>query len=360
MPATGQAVASPKSGRRSEILFTLGILALAALCWMVRDVLLLIYVSILFAVVLSPAIDQIRRMHIGHWWPSRAFAIFIIIMIATLAIASFAVFALPPMLRDFQAFTADLPNRMTELQSRFRGYPFLPNLDVGVLENQLAQYLGGTFGFFAGLAGAVIALFSWLIITAYFILDGHRTFYWFLSFFPDHHRRRLRSTLLRGQVRMRHWLVGQGLLMLLLGVCASVCFWALHVRYSFALGVLAGAMNIVPFIGPLTSFLLSATVAAFDGWSKVAGVMAFYAIYVQLENAYITPRVMRYSVNLPPLAVIIALSLGAALAGVIGALVAVPTAALVAVILDEYLVRFRAEREHQHSLPLEEPIAIRE
>jgi len=348
-------------GHRSEILFTLGVLALLGIAWMVRDVLLLIYVSILFAVVLSPAIDQIRRLHIGHWWPGRGFAIFVIISIALLAIVSFAVFALPPMLRDFQMFLGDLPHRLTEVHDRLRGYPFIPNLEVATLQHELEASFGGAFGFFEGVAGALVALFSWLIITAYFILDGHRTFYWFLSFFPDHHRRRLRVTLLRGQVRMRHWLVGQGLLMLILGVCASVTFWLLHLRYSFALGVLAGAMNIVPFIGPLTSFLLAVTVAAFDGWSKVVGVLIFYAIYQQIEQAWLTPRIMNYSVNLPPLAVIIALSLGAALAGVLGALVAVPTAALVAVMLDEYLVRYRGPAaEPTHHVTVEPPVPIAE
>ncbi len=137
MPSNGQPAGSSRSGHRSEILFTLAILGLLWISWMVRDVLLLIYVSILFAVVLSPAIDQIRRIHIGHWWPGRGFAIFVIISIALLAIVSFAVFALPPMLRDFQAFVGDLPHRLADLHTRLRGYPFVPNLDVDTLEHEV-------------------------------------------------------------------------------------------------------------------------------------------------------------------------------------------------------------------------------
>ena len=140
---------------------------------------------------------------------------------------------------------------------------------------------------------------------------------------------------------MRHWLVGQGLLMLILGICCERDILAASSAVFVRARSAAGAMNIVPFIGPLASFVLAVTVAAFDGWSKVVGVVIFYAIYQQIEQAWLKPRIMNYSVNLPPLAVIIALSLGAAMAGVIGALVAVPTAALVAVMLDEYLVRFR-------------------
>jgi predicted PurR-regulated permease PerM len=76
-----------------------------------------------------------------------------------------------------------------------------------------------------------------------------------------------------------------------------------------------------------------------DSPPKVLGVLLFFALYQQLETGIITPRVMKLSVDLPPLAVIISLMIGGALAGVLGALVAVPTAALVAVVIDEYLVK---------------------
>jgi predicted PurR-regulated permease PerM len=71
----------------------------------------------------------------------------------------------------------------------------------------------------------------------------------------------------------------------------------------------------------------------------MVGVLVFYAVYVQIENGFLTPRIMRSSVNLMGLAVLIALLAGLALAGIVGALVAVPTAALLAVLLQEYLVQ---------------------
>jgi predicted PurR-regulated permease PerM len=77
----------------------------------------------------------------------------------------------------------------------------------------------------------------------------------------------------------------------------------------------------------------------------MAGVLIFYAIYIQLENGFLTPRIMRSSVNLMGLSVIIALLVGTALAGITGALVAVPTAALVAVMMDEYMVQKDAEAQ---------------
>jgi predicted PurR-regulated permease PerM len=85
-------------------------------------------------------------------------------------------------------------------------------------------------------------------------------------------------------------------------------------------------------------FLVS-VVAALDSWTKLFEVLAFYLIYVNLENAIITPRVMKTSVDLMGLTVLVALLMGTALAGIVGALVAVPTAALIVVLLDEYAVK---------------------
>jgi predicted PurR-regulated permease PerM len=138
---------------------------------------------------------------------------------------------------------------------------------------------------------------------------------------------------------MSRWLFGQGLLMLILGVCSTIVFGLLGVRYFFLLGVLMGLMNIVPIAGGVITILLVGAVAALDSWSKMAGVFLFYLIYVNIENAYLTPRIMRSSVNLMGLTVLIALIAGTELAGVVGALVAVPTAALIAVLMEEYLVQ---------------------
>jgi predicted PurR-regulated permease PerM len=145
-------------------------------------------------------------------------------------------------------------------------------------------------------------------------------------------------TLEKAEIRMSKWLFGQGLLMLILGICSTITFGLLGVRYFFLLGVLMGLMNIIPIAGGVITILLVGMIAALDSWTKMAGVFVFYLVYVNIENAYLTPRIMRSSVNLMGLTVLIALIAGVDLAGVVGALVAVPTAALIAVLVDEYLV----------------------
>jgi predicted PurR-regulated permease PerM len=126
--------------------------------------------------------------------------------------------------------------------------------------------------------------------------------------------------------------------MLILGITSTLVYLSLHVRYAYALGVLTGFLNIIPVVGAAICVALAILVAAIDSWGRVIGIAVFYVIYLQVENSFLTPRIMRNSVGLPALAILLALLLGSALEGVPGALVSVPTAVLVAELVDEYLV----------------------
>jgi predicted PurR-regulated permease PerM len=324
---------------RSDITFGVAVLILLYFVWRVADVLLLVYVSALFAVVLAPAINVIRRIHIGKLRPNRAVAIAILILlvlgIATLLIA----LIVPPIVSDAAEFAHNFPDKITALQDRVRRIPFLENFNLGGIQASVAAMLGGAVGLFRGVAGGIFGVFSAIILTVYFILDGKRAFEWGLSMFPPRHRERLERTMHRGENRMRHWLVGQAMLMLILGSLSCIAFAILKLKYFVALALLAGLLNIIPIVGPVVAVTLASVVALVDSPPKVLGVLLFFALYQQLETGIITPRVMKLSVDLPPLAVIISLMIGGALAGVLGALVAVPTAALVAVVIDEYLVK---------------------
>ncbi|MCU1286801.1 MAG: hypothetical protein JWO13_3151 [Acidobacteriales bacterium] len=328
-----------REGHRSDILFTFAVLVGIYVAYQAMNVLLLVYVSALFAVVLAPAIGLVRRIKIGNWRPGRGVAVLAII-VAMLAVLVFtALFALPPIFRDAQELAENWPLKLAALTARIRTIPFFHNFDPNQLQDYAAEVIGGAFGFFKNIAGGVFGFFSWFIITAYFILDGERAFHWGVSLFPIRQQARLSNTLIRAENRMRHWLVGQGALMLILGTSSAIVFGLLQLKYFYALAVFAGLANIIPIVGPIAAVSLASVVALFDSPTKLLGVLAFFAVYQQIETAFLTPRIMKTTVDLPALAVIIALSLGGALAGVLGALVAVPTAALCAVLIDEYVVK---------------------
>jgi predicted PurR-regulated permease PerM len=290
-----------------------------------------------------PVMRGITRLHIGKWSPGRGMAIFFLLLAIGGAASLFAVFALPPVVRDLREFVGELPTRGPELLARIRKLPFSQRVNIAALNARLQDFASNAATYLLysikNWAGVLFKIITGIVLTIYFLLEGEIAYQWMLSFFPVGKRQRLDTTLARAEVRMGKWLLGQGSLMLILGLSSTIVFVALKVRYAYALGVLMGLLNIIPIAGALVSVVLALLVAAIDSWGRVLGVAIFYAIYAQVETSYLTPRIMRTSVDLAGLSVIIALLLGSALAGVIGAMVAVPTAVLIAVLLNEYAVK---------------------
>jgi predicted PurR-regulated permease PerM len=328
---------------RGNILFAFGIAIGLYVAWRVIDVLEIIYVSALFAVVLMPVMRGIMRLRIGKWKPGRGSAIFILLLAVGGAASLFFFVALPPVIRDLRQFASEAPVRGPQMLARIRQLPLSSHVNVNALNTKLQDLASNaaTYVFFSvkTWAGKIFDVITGIILTIYFLLEGELAYYWVLSFLPVDKRRRLDTTLARAEVRMGKWLLGQGSLMLVLGLTSMIVFLFLHVRYAYALGVVMGLFNLIPIAGAVVSMALVVLVAAVDSWGRVAGVLIFYAIYAQIETSYLTPRIMKHSVDLVGLAVLVALLLGGALAGVIGAMVAVPTAVLITVLLNEYAVK---------------------
>jgi len=333
---------SPRSLRR-DIVFAF-VLGLACyLAWLIRDVLVMLYVSALFAVVLSPLVRFTSQIRIRRRQPFKGSAIFVLLFVAAAATAAFGFLALPPVISDLQGFTREMPSRLPVLMAKLKAVPLAQQLDTAELSSRLEGFISqaATYLLFSisDWAGRLFDIIMGFILTIYFILEGDHAYRWFLSFFPIEHRKRLDATLRRAEIGMGKWLLGQGALMLILGVLSTIVFLALRVRYAYALGVLTGLLNIVPVLGAAICIALALFVAAIDSWGRVIGIAIFYAIYQQVENSYLTPLIMKNRVGLPGLAILVALIVGSALQGILGAMVSVPTAVLVSVLVNEYLVR---------------------
>jgi predicted PurR-regulated permease PerM len=328
---------------RSDIVFTFILALVCYLAWLVRDVLVLLYVSALFAVVLGPLVRSTSQFHIGRWRPFKGTAIFFLLLGAAALVTAFGFLALPPVIADLQQFGAEIPARLPGLLQNFKSIPLAEHLDTAEISSRLQDFASNAATYLLlsirDWAGKLFNVVMGFVLTVYFILEGDSAYRWFLSFFPLEGRERLDKTLHRAEVRMGKWLLGQGSLMLILGVTSTIVYLSLHIRYAYALGMLTGLLNIIPVVGAAVCIGLALLVAAIDSWGRVLGVAVFYVIYLNVENSYLTPRIMRNRVGLPALAILVALLLGSALAGVLGALVSVPTAVLVAVLLDEYVVQ---------------------
>jgi predicted PurR-regulated permease PerM len=329
------------SGTR-VVAFGLFLACLLYIAYVVRTALLLIFVSIIFAIIFSPWVRWIQRWRVRSWSPGRGAAILILSAIVLAGITLFSAFAVQPIANSAQQMTKDLPQNLESLQQKVRQLPFghtiAPRLDENRIRQWVQKGVQQVFKFFRSIVGGLMALLTLILLTAYFILDGDRAFIWAISMVSGTERARLKGTLERSSERMQRWLYGQLILMLILGSSSAVVFGFLGVRYFYVLAVFAGLANFVPILGPIATVVVAGTVAALDSWTKVVGVIIFYAVYQQVENAYLTPRIMRAEVDLPGVAVIVALTIGGELGGLLGAIVAVPTAALVATVLDEYLM----------------------
>ena len=337
---------TPSSGNsrtlRGDIVFAFALALACYVAWLIRDVLVLLYVSGLFAVVLTPVVRTVSEFRIRGRQPFRQSALALLLLVATSLLVAFVALALPPVSRDLQGFARDMPARLPGLLEKLKHVPFAQSLDSADLIARLQGVVSETATYLllsiSGWAGGLFDIVMGIVLTVYFILEGERAYQWFLSFFPHQRRERLDRTLQRARVRMGKWLLGQGSLMLILGAASTVVFLSFQVRYAYALGVLTGVLNIIPVLGAAMSILLALLVAAIDSWTAVLGIAVFYVIYLQIENSILIPRIMKSRVGLPGLATLVALMLGSAIAGIVGAMVSVPTAVLVGVLVDEYLV----------------------
>ena len=329
---------------RASIVFAFAMALALYLVWFVRDVLVLLYVSALFAVVLTPAVRATSNLRVGRWRPFRgpAAILFLVAALALLVIA-FGSLAFPPIVRDLQTFSGEMPTRLPLLLAKLQRIPFSSRIDTGQIISKLQDWAAQGAGYLLtsakNWASGIARLVMGLVLTLCFLLEGDGAYRWLLSFFPAAPRRRLDAALQRASVRMGNWLLGQASLMLIFGLTSTIVFLSLHLRYAYALGVLTGLLNIVPVVGAAISLALALLVAAIDSWGRVLGVAIFFAAYLSVENYFLIPFIMKNRVNLPALAIFVSLLLGSALAGILGAMVAIPTAVLVSVLLDEYLVR---------------------
>src|SRR5260370_42185767 len=141
---------------RSDIIFFFAVLLAIWIAYTVRDVLMLVYVSAMFSVVLAPAIGAIRKINIKGWRPGRGLAILVLMFSLVLAAALFFGFAMPPLYRDARAFSADWPKHLVTMTQRIQSMPSGRHFDPAALEKYATQIVGGARSLCLNLArGAV-------------------------------------------------------------------------------------------------------------------------------------------------------------------------------------------------------------
>lgn len=305
-----------------------------------------ILTAMFLALALEPAVDSLSRRLPRR---SRGLAVLAVLLLMV-ALVSFVLVALiPPFASQLYHLVTTLPTAYTDF---LKGNPRLAGMVNGYLNSseatqalrqfseQVLSFGGSAVGIIGGIFGGILAVVTILLMTFFMVLEGPR----WLALFWQHHpadKRDRRKKLLQQMHRtITGYVNGNLTTSLIASVAAIAMLLILHAPYAFALGLLVGLLDLIPMIGAsLAAVLVCLLVLVFQGPTPSFIMAAFFVIYQQVENNILQPVIFSRTVQVSPLITIIALIIGGALAGFLGALVAIPVAASI-----QLLVRYHFER----------------
>jgi len=316
----------------------LGVACAFAVAWVVvaaGQILILLGLAFFVAVGLDPAVRWLHRRGLPRWA-----AVGVVLTVTLGALVGFFVLAVPVMVTQATRFANELPRY---LQSLHNHRTTLGNLNArlhfaGALQN-LLHGKGTSFGVFLGLGqvvlGFVTALLVVLIVTVYLLVDLPRVRHSIYRLAPK--TRRPRMVLLTDEIfdRVGGYVLGNLLTSLVAAVGTYAWCLIFGIPYALLLAVFVALVDLIPIIGSTIGGIIVSLVALTLSPGIAIATAVFYFVYRFLEDYWLTPRIMARTVAVPGLVTIVATVLGAAVLGLIGALVAIPVAAAIKLLLDE-------------------------
>ena len=325
---------------RAVLVIALAAAILAAL-WVARGALLIIYISGLLATGLGPLVHTIEHAAPGTQRLPRWLAILLIYLSIIGVLTIVGLLVVPPLIDQAQ----DLSKRIPELLER--GQRFL--VEHRILDHRItleeavrsapgpSQAAGTVASAVASVFGAILALITVLILTFYLLVESDALFEAFARLFPRPDRPRVQAASLKITAKVSAWLSGQMILGGTIGLTAAVGLYLIGVPYFYVLALLAGFGEMIPVVGPIFSAVPAILVALTVSPQTGLITLIFFVVQQQFENHLLVPRIMARQVGVSPVVVIVALLLGGSLLGVMGAILAVPSAAIIQVVVDELL-----------------------
>ncbi len=303
----------------------------------ISGVLLVIGVALFLAVGLEPAVDWLVRRGLG-----RGLAVVLIIIAFLAIIGGFVASAVPPIAHEVSALTARLPRYRHEVAT---GQGWLGHL---VRRLHLASYIegknaskvkssleGGALGAGRALASATTAIISGIVLTIYFLVALPRVKRMALNLVPASRRERAAALTEETFSRVGGFVLGNVLTSIVSGIGTYIWLAAFGVPYPFLLALFVALLDLIPVIGSTVAGVVVSLVALVRGLPIALGTACFYIAYRFFEDYLLTPRVMGHTVRISPGLTIIATLIGGTLLGLVGALVAIPCAATIYLLLEE-------------------------
>jgi predicted PurR-regulated permease PerM len=334
----------PRFDRRSPfwmgLMGGLGVGVAFVLGWSIvtaREILELIVLALFIAIGLEPVVALLHRRGIPRW-----LAVVLVSLAGVGAVAGLMAVAIPPLVNEVDKLIKDAPHYVQTLNNRSS---FLGNLNHQYhLESHLKKALsnGGVSSIASGVVGAgtlvmgaVTAVLIVVILTIYLLADLPRVTKAIHRLVPR--SRRARAGLLIDEMfaRVGGYVLGNVITSVIAAVGTLVWLEIFGVPYPILLSVFVGFMDLIPIVGSTIAGIIVSLVALTVSWPVALGTAAFYIVYRNLEDYLITPRVMNRTVKVSGLLTIIAVLIGGTLLGIIGALIAIPIAASIKLMVEE-------------------------
>jgi predicted PurR-regulated permease PerM len=280
----------------------------------------------------------------------RGVAVGLIFGVFVAILAAFLLSIIPPLANQVGALVHNLPDYLAGLQqrsARFREldqrYDLSSRLE-GVVGQLPGQLTGGVLGLTSQVFGALIYFLTVVVFTVYFMLDLPRLRRGVVRVFTVDRRDRYGAVVDVMVTKVGDYMIGRLLIALVGGVVAFIGLELFGVPYPLPLAILIGLLDLIPLIGhPIGAVVAVVVSLATKGlWPVTVLLAAFFVVYQQAENYLIAPRILRHSVDISAVAVLLAALVGATVLGIVGALVAIPVAAAVKVVLAQQIAEHEA------------------
>jgi predicted PurR-regulated permease PerM len=336
------------------------VVAALYLAYLIREVIGLVLIAAFFAVAIAPAVNWLNRRRVPRW-----VAILLVYLAGAASVFGIGLLIVPPLVNGVQDLSNDLPGYVDDLRHNetFRNYDNRYHITEKLSQQaqQLPTKLGDAAGTLrdvtVGVFNRFVQLFSILVITFFLVKDGDRLLGFVYRQMPPARGRR--AAKIAGDISdaISGYVFGNFVISILAGLVTFVTLEILNVPFAVPLAILFGFFDLIPLVGATLGGILVGIVVAFVNFP--VGLIVWVAVlvlYQQVENNLIQPFVYGRAVQLHPLIVIIAILIGAALLGVLGALLAIPAAAAVqAVVRDLWRSRQVGEgRGESGASPTEE------
>ncbi|MDP3998159.1 MAG: AI-2E family transporter [bacterium] len=310
------------------ILFTLGILAVVWFIIQVREILFLLFVSLILVSALHSPVSWLAKRKI----PRPLSIIVFYLLIFTMFIGGLALL-IPPFIEQTKIIVSNTPFFLGAANQFFL-YQLPIEEIIKSLSSNVNVFGSNIFRYTLGFFGNIITLVSIFVFTFYLLLRWDNLGKLLSAGFASEER--ISRLLNRIEIGLGNWVRGEFLLMVIIGVMSYIGLTLLGVPSALPLAIAAGILEIVPIIGPIISAIPAVLVALAVSPLLALATVALYFVIQQLENNLIVPKVMERAVGIDPLGTILALMIGANLMGMLGAFLAVPFVVLAKIIIIDF------------------------